>query len=84
MYFVYFLKSLKSAKFYIGYTSDLKKRLVEHNSRKNCSTKEDTPWKLIYYEAFESERDALMRERRLKYDGRAKVLLKRRLQNSLS
>jgi len=51
MFYVYVLLSLKDGKFYIGYTEDLKRRLKEHNSGKNISTKSRLPLKLIYYES---------------------------------
>ncbi|MBZ0180937.1 MAG: GIY-YIG nuclease family protein, partial [Melioribacteraceae bacterium] len=38
-YFVYILTSLKDSKRYIGMTSDLNRRLKEHNSGKVKSTK---------------------------------------------
>lgn len=50
MHYVYFIKSLKNERLYIGFTKDLKKRLVEHNSGKTRSTKSFCPWKLVYYE----------------------------------
>lgn len=39
-------------------TSDLKIRLKEHNSGKSDYTSRGKPWKLIYYEAFLSKKDA--------------------------
>lgn len=63
MFYVYILKSLKDGKFYIGYTKDLQKRLKEHNTGKNLSTKSRTPLKLIYYEAYLSENDSKKREK---------------------
>ena len=38
-YYVYILKSLVDGKFYTGYTSNLKKRLDEHNKGLTKSTK---------------------------------------------
>lgn len=39
MHYLYILKSLKDSKLYIGQTSDLRKRLAEHNTGQNKSTK---------------------------------------------
>ncbi len=64
MYYVYVIKSPKQ--FYTGSTNDLKRRLIEHNSDKVFSTKNRGPWKLIYYEACLSEKDARIREKYLK------------------
>lgn len=40
--------------FYYGYTENLKKRFVEHNSGLSKSTKPYIPWKLVWYSAFET------------------------------
>ena len=66
MYFTYVLLSIKDKKRYIGYTNDLKKRLEEHTSGLNKSTKHRRPFILIYYEACRSETDAKNREKYLK------------------
>ena len=65
MYYVYVLKSqkYKTTKIYIGSTSDLVRRVKQHNNMENISTRYGIPWKLIYYEAFESKQDALNREK---------------------
>uniref|UniRef100_A0A832E1Q3 GIY-YIG domain-containing protein n=1 Tax=candidate division WWE3 bacterium TaxID=2053526 RepID=A0A832E1Q3_UNCKA len=43
MHYVYFLPSQKDGDFYTGVTSDLKRRVKEHNSGKNLSTQGKTP-----------------------------------------
>ena len=83
MYYVYFLKSRKSDFFYVGSTHDLRERFREHNQRKNRSTKYYAPFKLIYYEAYLSKKDALLREEKLKHHGAVIGHLKKRVQNSL-
>jgi putative endonuclease len=65
-YYVYILQSLKNNSFYIGYSSDLKKRFIERNSGKSKSTKSFIPYKLIFYEAFSNRIDAKNREIYLK------------------
>jgi putative endonuclease len=65
-YYVYILQSLKNDSFYIGYTSDLKKRFKEHNSGESKATKPFIPYKLIFYEAFLNRIDAKNREEYLK------------------
>lgn len=52
MYFVYILQSEKNKSLYIGYSPDLRKRLSKHNKGQVPSTKDKTPYKLIYYEAY--------------------------------
>lgn len=64
--YVYILQSLKDSSLYIGHTNVLTRRLEEHNSGKNPSTKGKIPLKIIFYEAFLSEEDAVSRELYLK------------------
>ncbi len=56
MYYTYILKSSKSQTFYVGYSSDVKKRLFEHNSGLSAATKPFIPWTLSFYAAFETEK----------------------------
>jgi len=65
-FYTYILLSLKDKEHYIGYTNNLRKRLKEHNSGKNLSTKSRRPLKLIYFEACLDEDDAKQREKYLK------------------
>ena len=58
MYYVYILLSSKAHRFYFGSTIDLKKRFKLHNEGKVVSTKPGIPWKLVWYGAFETEKEA--------------------------
>ena len=84
MYYVYVLKSKQDERLYIGCTSDLKKRVEEHNTGKSNYTKKYTPWKLIYYETFTSKEDAYSREHALKYNAQGLRRLKERLKHTLT
>ncbi len=66
-YKVYFLKSFKSKKYYIGCTTDLEKRIKEHNSGKTKSTKPYIPWTIIYFENYLDKNLAYKREWHLKH-----------------
>jgi putative endonuclease len=66
MYFVYVLLSHKDKKFYIGFTSNLNRRIRDHLSGRNVSTKPRRPLKLVYYEAHLSKQDAQRREKYFK------------------
>lgn len=67
MYFVYLIKSTKDqSKTYIGYTTHLKQRLETHNSGGSVHTKNDGPWKLVAYLAFDTEQKAREFEKYLK------------------
>ncbi|MBI1956838.1 MAG: GIY-YIG nuclease family protein [Candidatus Niyogibacteria bacterium] len=79
MFYMYILKSLSNSRAYIGCTSDLRKRVVEHNTRQERSTKAGFPWKLIYYEAFSSISFARQREAKLKRYGKRWSELKKRI-----
>src|SRR3990167_2726131 len=83
MYHVYFIESLSSAKRYIGYTTDLKRRLTEHNNHKNISTAKESSWKLIYCETYVNKMDALGREKFLK-SGSGWRFLKKQLSHYLN
>ncbi len=82
MHFVYILQSEKTKKFYVGYTSELKQRLKQHNKGKVKSTKANIPYKLIYFEGFRSKKDALIREKKLKHHGQGIRRLKERFEDS--
>ena len=82
MFYVYLLQSKKDNKWYTGFTCDLRKRVNEHNDKKNRSTKGRVPFELIYYEACFNESDARSREKYLK-SGMGKRYLKNRLKRFL-
>lgn len=65
-YYVYILFSLKDKGLYIGYTSDLKQRLMEHARARVTAIKFRIPLKLIQYEYFIDRADAKAREKFLK------------------
>lgn len=80
MYYTYVLESCKDKKLYTGYTSNLKERFDSHQKGKVDSTRKRRPFKLVYYEACLSQKDAMHRELYLKTrNGRA--FLKRRIKS---
>lgn len=83
MYFVYVLENNKSSFLYIGFTKDLKKRLKEHQSGKSKYVGHRGKWDLVYYEAYKSMKDAVVRERMLKNYGSSLGHLKNRIRNSI-
>jgi len=76
VFYVYILQSDADAGLYIGFTGDLRRRLVEHQEGKSLSTSYRRPWRLIYYEAYLEEADAWGRERYLKSGGGRRFLAK--------
>lgn len=63
MYFVYILESQKDGLNYVGYSSDVQRRLQEHNQGKVGITKNRRPFKLIYFEGYLNQQDATAREK---------------------
>lgn len=82
MFYVYVLHSETDFGFYIGYSADLRRRLTSHKQRASRATSYRGPWKLIYYEAYIDQADALGRERYLK-SGAGRRFLKSQLRNYL-
>ena len=84
MYIVYIIQHSADKEIYIGFTTNLEKRLIAHNGKLNRSTRRKSGnWKLVYAEAYRSEKDARMREKKLKHHGSSKHELKKRIANSL-
>ena len=83
MYYVYVLKSEKDGLFYTGFSVDLNRRLSEHNTGTQISTKNRGPFQLIYYEWCLNKEDAIAREKYLK-SGMGKKYINNRLKNYLA
>ena len=77
-WYVYLIESQKDKLWYTGCTSNLIKRLKEHNDGKVHVTKSRKPFVLTYYEVSGNKYDAFTRERYLK-SGMGKRYLKNRL-----
>src|SRR6478672_9695732 len=82
MFYVYLLHSTKDNGFYIGFSTNLKRRLAEHTRGASFATKSRGPWKLIYYEAYLNQEDALGREKYLK-SGSGRRFLRAQLRHYL-
>jgi len=65
-YFIYVLKSGMTGSSYVGHTSNLEKRLIEHNNNKSLSTRGKKPWRLVYKEEFITRSEAALREKYFK------------------
>lgn len=83
MFYFYILKSLKNNKLYLGQTPDLKQRLKSHNNGENKATKPNIPYELVFYSAFQNEKDAISCEKYFKTTAGWKLLHKM-LKNTLS
>ena len=79
MWYVYLLESETFVgQRYVGMTSDVSRRLSEHNEGKSSHTSKYLPWKLVTYVAFSDRQKAEAFERYLK-SGSDHAFAKRRL-----
>jgi putative endonuclease len=65
-YCIYVLFSEKDAMLYVGYSSNLQNRILNHNSGGTKNTASRRPLKLIFCEFYLFEKDARNREKYLK------------------
>ncbi len=63
---VYVLQSTRFPVHYVGMSRNAYKRLRQHNSNRNYSTRNKGPWKIIYLEKVLDSLDARKREKFLK------------------
>ncbi len=67
MHYTYILKSVPHpSQSYVGFTTNLKQRLEDHNSGKSPHTNKFKPWNLDFYCAFQNEEKAVNFEKYLK------------------
>ncbi len=66
MFTVYAIKSLTKNYIYVGLTNNLDRRLNEHNTGSNRTTKPYRPFVLIYTETFNSRTEARLKEKYFK------------------
>ncbi len=60
--YLYVLKSIKYPKTYVGITSNVQRRLSEHNSGRTGFSKRYKPWRLLCVEEFPTRVEARARE----------------------
>ena len=76
-YYVYMLKSIGIKPVtYVGYTKDIKERLILHNSGKGAKFTRGRKWRLIYKEVFKSKSKAISREYYIKKNKTFRKLIK--------
>ena len=67
MHYVYLLESVAgTSRHYVGSTTDLKQRLIDHNAGRSVHTASRRPWRLVVYLGFSNQGSALAFERYLK------------------
>ena len=86
-YCVYILINIEKKPFftYVGYTSNLKKRLFFHNTSRGAKFTRGRLWKLIYKEKYITKHEALKNEYLLKKNKkkRAKIKMQYLIKNNL-
>ncbi len=65
-YTVYIIENQNNSLYYKGYTSNLEKRLWEHNNGLSRYTRNKGPWRLVFERNFDSKSEALQFEKRIK------------------
>ena len=79
MYYVYLLESVSTpTRHYVGFSTDLRQRLIDHNDGKLPTTDPHRPWRVKTYLAFSSKKQALAFEKYLK-SGSGHAFSKKRL-----
>ena len=79
-FYVYMLKS-KSIKpiTYVGYTNNLKKRLLLHNSSKGAKFTRGKKWKIAYFQEYSCKKKAMREEYLLKKNTKKRNMIKRNI-----
>jgi putative endonuclease len=84
MWYVYVLESLKNRRLYTGVSSDLRRRLKEHNAKRGgVYTAKNSPFRIIFYEAYLEKDDAAEAEKFFK-TGYGREVLKGKLKKFFS
>jgi len=66
MFYAYVIKSINNDYYYKGHCENLEIRLSQHNSGMTASIKPFLPFKVVYFEEFETREEALQREKYFK------------------
>ena len=69
-FYVYMIKSISPGrqKTYVGYTNNLKRRILMHNTNKGAKSTKGYSWILIYKRYFKTKNEAMSYEYKLKND----------------
>ena len=69
-HFVYLLISYHKKKLitYVGYTTNIKRRLKLHNTSKGAKFTKGKYWKILYKKSYNTKKEAMINEYKLKKD----------------
>jgi len=65
-YFLYILKSKATEKYYTGISQNPERRLFYHNTIEKGFTSKYRPWEKVFIKEFDSKKEALLIERKIK------------------
>ena len=82
MHGVYILRSGRDKSLYVGYSSDVKARIIKHQRGRVPATRNKRPLDLIYCELYKNKKDVMQRERFFK-SGWGRNYVKKILSNTL-
>ena len=66
---------------YVGYTNNIKNRIIKHNSSKGAKFTRGKKWKLLFKKKFLTKSEAMKYEYMLKKDKMKRTILKKRFYN---
>ena len=77
LFYVYLLKTINRnpTKTYVGYTNNLNKRLIQHNSNKGAKATKGYNWELIFKKGFKTKSAAMSYEYKLKKDRKKRSII---------
>ena len=78
-FYVYLISSRdkKRTISYVGYTKDIKERIRLHNSSKGAKFTKGRIWKLKYFKSYNSKKEAMREEYKLKKNNKLRNFLKK-------
>ncbi|CAN1537754.1 COG2827 Predicted endonuclease containing a URI domain [Flavobacteriaceae bacterium] len=80
---VYILFSVLINKYYIGFTSDLKERLIRHNQKSKGFTGNVSDWKVVYTEIYNTKVEAIQRESQIK-SWKSRIKIEKLIQENIN
>ena len=83
-HYIYLIVSRSSGKLisYVGYTNNLKKRIINHNSSKGAKFTRGRKWKLAYSKSYISKSVAMREEYQLKKNIKLRNKIKSKFNNN--
>jgi putative endonuclease len=61
---------------YVGYTNNIRNRILLHNSSKGAKFTKGKEWRLIYFKKYRNKLDAMKNEYKLKKDNKLRKKIK--------